>query len=142
MHSRGVGLHHRRVAVDVDNQAREEVPLAMHEAEAIVVVALQVEGASEPHGVGEASGEEVVREGFGVKLEHTDGDAPYLIVSYADYTAVVGHHCDTVALLDAVADTLHGAGEYPGVEPLERFLFTLFQFYLFGHCCSVAGIFT
>ena len=46
MHAGGVGLHHGGVGVDVDDEAGDVVALSVDEAEGIVVLTYEAEGAA------------------------------------------------------------------------------------------------
>ena len=54
VHTGRVGLYYGGMSVEIHDQAGEEVAFAVHEAEGIVVVALQPQCAAQSPGVGEA----------------------------------------------------------------------------------------
>jgi hypothetical protein len=113
-----VGLHHRCIVVNIHDKAGEEVTLAMHEAEAIVVLSDKTKRLAQVPRIYKACAKEVVRESLHTKFEHTHRDATYLIMAYAHgLTLVIFHHYE-VALFQIGGQLRYRSGEYPWMTAL------------------------
>ncbi len=115
VHARRMGLDHGRVAIDVDDQTRKEIALAVNEAERVVVLADEAEGLSDSESLLKAFGEETLGELVDTELEDTDNDAANLIMAHTQYVPLRGDDLNQVTLLDTFGNRSHGAREHPGV---------------------------
>ncbi len=83
-----MGLHHGGVAVDVHHQAWQEVTLAMHEAEAVVVLADKPEAPAQGEGAQQPAVIEIGRKRIGREFKYPHRDASYLVMSRAEHGAL------------------------------------------------------
>ena len=113
-----MGLHNGSAAINIDDEAREEIALAMDETERIVVAAHEVEAFSYLKSLRKAIEIEIGVDGGIVESKHSYGDAAKLEMTVSDETVVVGVNANKVAVGNAIVGTIDSAGEYPRVEPL------------------------
>ena len=100
----------------------------MHEAEGVVVGALQAQRAAHLPGIVEAMGVECLVDDGIAEVEHAHRYGAYLEVAHADEPPVGGLDTHHGALLDlALGHTRQCAREYPGVKAVERLLFAAAQ---------------
>ena len=123
VHAGRVGLKDGGRTIDVHHQAGEEIALAVHEPECVVVVAAQAQGAAHPPSVTETRGVESGVDAAVGEIEDADGDGADLPVSDADDAAVGGLDTHQVALLQPLGNGCQRAGEDPGMETVQGLLF-------------------
>ena len=127
MHPDAVGLHHRQLAVEVDDQAGQKVAFAVHQTIHVVVAPHHTDGFPHAPGRTEALFPEAGVDGLAAEGQHAQGDAAHLPVSLGHIAAVGGVDGDDIALFGLALHALHGAGEHPGMEASEAFLLTPLQ---------------
>ena len=138
VHARRVALHHGRAAVEVDDEPRQRVALAVHEPEAGgVAVVREAERAPHVPCGGDAALPPSRLYGLVAEGQHTHGDRADLIVPAGDEVARVGVDVDhgTFADLRFVlgGDVVDGPREDPRMAAQERLFLTFAQVYLRCH---------
>ena len=131
VHAGRVGLHHGRTVVYVDDQPRQVVALAVHQAVGVVVFAAgDADAASHVAGHSQASLPEVLVDGL-VLSEGKDahGDASYLEVAFGDKFFLRGIDLYYFSFFRFAVQAGNGAREHPWVKTLERFFLARFQIY-------------
>lgn len=108
----------------------QEIPLAMHQAETIVVRAHQPQRLTQIIGTSQALGEERGRKLLHTEGEHAHGDGAYLPMPHPHGITLMGDHTHGVALFQAVGHRSHGSGEHPRVETPQAFVFASLEAYL------------
>ena len=131
VHAGRVGLHHGRASIHVDDEARQVVALAVHQAVGVVVFAAgYADAASHVARHGQASFPEVLVDGLVLSEgEHAHGNAPYLVVAFGDEFLFRRVDFHDLTFLGFAVDACDGAREHPGMKALERLFLARFQIY-------------
>ena len=109
VHTDAVGLHNGRLTIDIDDQSRQQVALAVHQTVGIVLrIVCKADGQSHLQGGGQPTAPERLVDGFVVKGEHPHGDGAHLIVSDSDEIAVTVDDTHHFALSDSLVGLLDG----------------------------------
>ena len=104
-----MGLHDGRLAIDIDDESRQQVALAMHKTVGVVIrIVGNADGLAHFQRRTEARGPEAGIDGYIAKRQHTDGNRTGLIVSDSDEITLTGDHTYDIALTDAVVGMLNG----------------------------------
>ena len=134
MHTNAMGLHDGCLAIDIDNQSRQVVALAVHQAVGVVLrVVGNADGTTHLKGRTKARLEEDIVNGHIVEGQYPDGDGALLIVAYGDEIARNGHYTNYFTLFYPLVHRLDGTGENPRMEPSEALFLTLAESYLLVH---------
>ena len=134
VHADAVGLHDGRLAIDVNDQSRQQVALAVHQAVGVVLrIVGQADGQPHLQGGSEATAPERLVDGFVTKGEHPHGDGTHLIVTDSDEIAMTVDDTHHFAFADALVGLLDGPREHPGMEAEQTLLLASFKIDL-SHC--------
>lgn len=138
VHAHRVSLHDGRVAVDVNNEARQAVAFAMDETETVCLgVAGEADATTHIVGCLQTTVPEGGIDGFMlVEGEHAHGDTAYLYVAPRQEGAVRRHDTDQVALIRLAFDMVNGSAEHPWVKTAQRLFFSSLQYDGFVHNVS------
>ena len=123
VHAYAMSLHDGRGAIDIDDQPRQVVALAVDQSEGVVLRIVCHPHA--PTGVQRhlyAAAPESVVDGFLNEREHAHGDAADLPMSYGDEFALGGEHTHEVSLGRLLFEVVNGPGEDPGMEAAQGFV--------------------
>ena len=105
-----------RVSTAEQNEARQLIALAMHQAEHVVVISYHSDAASHLQRRADVSGPEVTVNHNVVEAEHPYGNGADLVMAYAEAFALAVNHSDYVAFLKFAVVLGYCAGEYPRVK--------------------------
>lgn len=124
-----MGLDHRRISIDIDDQPGQEITLAMNKAVGIIIRTDEAERLAYAVGRSDSSGPEISRQGLDTKQQNTHRNRAHLPMAHTEYIALGGAHLDQVTLAGGIVgivgierDTRYSTREDPGMEAEERLL--------------------
>ena len=109
VHTHRVRLHHGSVAIDVNNQSWQIVPLAMHKAIGVVVLTRHTDAISHVLCNGKFPLVETLVNLFILKRQHPYHDAAYLVMSSRDVFVFARVHRHCLSLYGLLAHVVDGS---------------------------------
>ena len=132
-------LHHSRLSVEVYYKAGQIIAFAMNQAEGCILwIIRKSDGFANIYGGLYATDPEVAVNGLILEGKHTNGNAPYLPMSYGYERAVEGKHSHEVALLHFAIYVVDCAREDPRMVASQTLVLSFIQIQVL-HPQSVAS---
>ena len=126
VHTDGMGLHHRRLSIDINDQARKVIALTMYQTIGVILWVIgNTDG--ETHlqcrrqtGIPERMVDLNVRES-----QYTDSNRTLLIMSDSDEIALKSDDTYQLAFLNTIVHPLDSPGEHPRMETTQALILPL-----------------
>ena len=139
MHANAVGLKHSRGTVDVDDEARKSVALAVDKTICGIAFATgQPQSTAQVQRRTQTLQPESRVNALVGKRKHTHRDGAYLPVTHGSEVAIRREHTHEGALLGLALNVMDSPREHPGMEAAQRILLAAFEV----ESCHTMSVFT
>ena len=134
MYAHAMSLHNGGRTIDVDDESRNIIALAMHETICVVGWIIDnTDGAAHKKCRLQLGIPKGIVDGDIVEREDSHCNGTYLIMTHGNEIASGGHDSYHLALVNIFWLMLDGAGKHPRMESLQTFLLAFLQIYLLIH---------
>ena len=128
VHTHTVCLHDGYTAIDVDDQTRKIISLAMYQTiNGVMPWNIQRERQTHLSRLFESAKPEIFVNRFVIECQHTHGNTTYLPVTASHELALCGVNTDHITLAHLTIDMMHSTREHPGMKASQTLLLTLAQ---------------
>ena len=141
VHTDGMGLHDSRLTINIDNQSRQVVTLAMYQTIRVVIgIVGNTNGLTHFQSRRKAGMPEFIVNPNVRERQHTHGNRAFLIVTHSDEIARISQYTHHITLIDTLVNLKDGTREYPRMKSPETLFLTPFKPNFFVHRLSLLSV--